>query len=143
MDTVVFREIVNVHRATVFATIARITGEPSAVEEIAIDVFAAAFRLRASSDSWEIRLLRLAAERSIEYLYSHPRPADRLAVLAPDERAAFVLRHGEERSEEEVCAILRISLGKLRKLLARAHGRFAAPAPSGAWFLRLALAWKR
>jgi hypothetical protein len=143
MDITAFREIVNAHRAAVFATIACITGQSSAVEEIAIDVFAAGFRLRESAECWEIRLVRLAAERSIQYLYSHPGPADRLAVLAPEERAAFVLRHGGARSEDEVCAILRISPGKLRKLLAKAHGRFTVPVRSGAWFVRLALAWKR
>ena len=144
METAAFQQIVSAHRAAVFGIIARLTGQSDVVENLAIDVFAAAYRLRSPVANWERCLLGLAADRAIRHLHESRPATDRLAVLTPEERAAFVLQFGENRPEAEVCAILRVSPGTLRSRLTKAHSRLTKAAqPSGAWFIKFALGWKR
>lgn len=145
MDSATFRQIVAAHREAVFATIARLTGQPDAVENLALDVFAAAYRKPSLTEGWSVQLTRRAVEHSLKYLRSHPQRTDRLAALSLEQRAAFVLQYVENRSEDEVCAILRISAAELRRTLEMAHRRLTAPETqsSPSFFLRLALGWKR
>lgn len=143
METAAFHRIVTTFRKPLFATVARLTGTPAAVEPLVQDVFATAFHTLRDHRDVERQLLRIAVEKCIAYLRTASPPADRLAALKPDERALVVLHDIERRSLEDVCFVFRISPEMLSERLSIAYRRLL-PAPETKWAPATAtLGWKR
>lgn len=165
-----FEDIVARHEATVFRTLARLTGDHDSLEDLAQEVFLRLFRAlphfreEAQLSTFLYRIVvnvvndefrrRQQARRasSIEEdeteALAHPAPGPAqllekaqvqeaveaaLRELGPRDRAILTLHYQEERSYEEIAAILDQPMGTVKTNLYRARERLKVIMKERAW----------
>jgi DNA-directed RNA polymerase specialized sigma24 family protein len=142
MQTAAFYQMVITYRKSLFETVARLTGEPTAVERLVQDVFATAYYTLKDQRDLERNLLRITVEKCMQQMRGTPQ-SDRLSVLKPELRVLVVLHDLEQRSAEDVCFICGISREALASRLSAAYRCLLPKAPSP-WFESTPLlGWKR